>query len=101
MAAPVGNTCPDIDRVLKAIKEAYSNAEVGFDLAESEANSEEMTEKDDLASLKYYFEEIKDQLYSLDSDLEDLRSANSALRDWGTDLERKVEGLEEELEERN
>jgi predicted nuclease with TOPRIM domain len=77
MAAPVKITCPDIDKYIRWIKLVMVKER---DLAN-------MNEKDlfDTASA------MNSELQECIGYLEDLRSSNSALRDWG-------EGLDEELE---
>ena len=76
MAAPIKNTCPDIDKYIQWIKQAlvkerylqgYSEKEV-FDAAVAMAN----------------------ELEECIGYLENMRTSNGELRDWGT-------GLEEEL----
>ena len=74
MAAPVKNTCPDINRAIKRL----------------ETIKEHMN--DMIKSIEYELSEIEDSL-------EDLRSDNSALRDWGTENESRVKELEDEVYE--
>lgn len=74
MAAPVKNTCPDINRAIKRL----------------ETIKEHMN--DMVKSIEYELSEIEDSL-------EDLRSDNSALRDWGTENESRVKELEDEVYE--
>ena len=92
MAAPVKNTCPDIDKYIRWIKMAlveerylkgYNEREV-FDAAVSMAN----------------------ELESCIGYLEDLRSSNDSLRCWGECLEeelhdagQQINDLENHLEE--
>lgn len=79
MAAPVKNTCPDIDRVIKKIKSALRSAEHGLKL----------TEKGD--GIYDCFDDIQDELMFLEGELEDLRGANDSLRTWGIKLESELE----------
>ena len=74
MAAPVKNTCPDINRAIKRL----------------ETIKEHMN--DMVKSIEYELSEIEDGL-------EELRSDNSALRDWGTENESRVKELEDEVYE--
>jgi len=74
MAAPVKNTCPDINRAIKRL----------------ETIKEHMN--DMVKSIEYELSEIEDSL-------EELRSDNSALRDWGTENESRVKELEDEVYE--
>lgn len=85
MSAPVKQTCPDINRVIKWVKSAMSEAKAGMDYDEA---------TDDI---KYSFNEIISQLEGVEDMLEDLRSANSSLRDWGDDCEAEIEQLKEEI----
>lgn len=78
MAAPVKHTCPDIDKYIKWIKMCICK----------ERDIKNMTE-----------EELKDTCCTMNSQLEEcidyleqLRSSNGELRDWG-------EGLDKELED--
>ncbi len=91
MSAPVKNTCPDIDRYIKNIK--YSIVK--------DRDLRNMKEKDlfDAAI------EMSSELNNCMDYLEELRSSNSALRDWGEGLDKEVEEsanyiaeLEEKLE---
>lgn len=80
---PVRNTCPDINRLQKTIKEI----------------------KDDFASFKeednvqYFLDSMNTaswELQDIYDTLEELRNANSALRDWGHELTSLAESLESE-----
>jgi len=84
MAAPVRHTCPDIDKAIDKIKSVYRIIKYASKL-------EEVTE------LKDTIDEIESELWNFDDILEDLRSDNSKLRDWGHELEGRVEDLETEL----
>ncbi len=64
------NQCPNIDSVLGNVKYAYKAGERGKDC-------------EDIEDLKAYCEEVYDELYSVDSDMEDLRSAIVDIRAWG------------------
>jgi hypothetical protein len=83
MGAPVRNTCPDIDSVIKSIKEAMTMVQDADDLT--------LNQISDAFSAVYYL------LDGLENQLEDLRSDNSLLRNWGLELEERVEELENEL----
>jgi predicted nucleic acid-binding Zn-ribbon protein len=83
MGAPVRNTCPDIDSVIKSIREAMTMVKDADDLTISQIS--------DAFSAVYYL------LDGLEDQLEDLRSDNSSLRNWGLELEERVEELENEM----
>jgi predicted nuclease with TOPRIM domain len=94
MGAPVKHTCPDIDKVIASIKSAMK-------LANDKRNE---LEKDDPMDDTLWG--IYHELDGLERSLEDLRSDNAALRDWGhklqdevDKLEGKVYDLEQEIEE--
>ena len=78
MAAPIKNTCPDIDRYIQYIKHAIVK---GKDL-------KYMSERDVFDSAVQMSNELEECI----GYLEDLRSSNGSLREWG-------EGLESELED--
>ena len=80
---PVRNTCPDINRLQKTIKEIRDN----FASFKEEDNIEDFLDARNTASW-----ELRD-IYNT---LEELRNANSALRDWGNELTSLAENLESE-----
>lgn len=84
--APVKNTCPVIDKVLKGIQSAQQDIKRTIDAQELEVAHSEA-------------KDAYDNLYRLDDLMEQLRSDNSALRDWGHDEAKKVDDLEQELED--
>lgn len=77
MSAPVRHTCPDIDKAIKAINDARKCIQDATDSVDNDDKNE---------SLKY----ADDYLWGLDTMLEDLRSSNDALRQWGHDLEKEI-----------
>lgn len=85
MSAPVKQTCPDIDRVIKRIKMALKVATDGRRVFEKGT--------DEYA----YCSDIEDELYGLEGELEDLRSANDSLRKWGDGLEDDLQKAAEEI----
>lgn len=84
MSAPVKNTCPDIDKVIKELLSIQREAEYG--MKEHERDTDDHQRYKDI---EWPIDQIIDQL-------EDLRTANAALRDWGEELEYKVANLEDE-----
>ena len=94
MGAPVGNTCPDIDQVIEAIKESlkcYNNiCSYVDDLQDTELTDRQ---SDWLSYLKSETDEIEHHLWGL----EDLRNTNSKLREWGEELESEKYDFENEL----
>lgn len=87
MGAPIGNTCPDIDTVITAVKEASKEAKhYNSNLCGSTIDNIQ----DAFGSIEYNLDGIIDII-------EELRSANSALRDWGEECEEKILDLEEKL----
>lgn len=85
MPAPVKHTCPDIDKAIKQIKSALKAA---IDGKRGSVKGEDAWD---------CFDTIEDELWGLESQLEDLRKDNDYLRSWGHDLEKEVSNLEEEL----
>jgi len=80
---PVRNTCPDINRLQKAIKEIKDN----FASFKEDDNVEDFLDSMNTASW---------ELQDIYDTLEELRNANSALRDWGHELTSLAESLESE-----
>lgn len=104
MAAPVKYTCNDIDALKGDIEKAQENLKHVFkymDDLEHDLTNTNRVSKDDIlshiADMRYYIEDIETMLHFAPSALEDLRSANSALRDWGEEMENKVKELEDEI----
>lgn len=80
---PVKQTCPDINRIQKTINEIINNFE-------------SFKEEDDIQDLLDNMKDASWELKDIYSTLEELRSANSALRDWGYELTSLAENLESE-----
>jgi predicted nuclease with TOPRIM domain len=97
MAAPVKQTCPDINKYIKYIKQAITEKRY----------LDRMNESDLLDAAETMSRELENCI----DYLEELRKSNGALRDWGegledelqnaatsiSELEDKVEELKEEL----
>ena len=79
---PIRHTCPDIDVVVEMAKEVQS-------ICESPEDGEH--------ELNYRF--ISDLASDIISQIEDLRSSNSTLRDWGNDINDELERVEEERDD--
>lgn len=71
--APVGHTCPKIDSVISMVHSLYLSSE--------EMSKQEYTE----------FEKL----------MEEIRSANSTLREWGNEENQKAEEFEKDLDYAN
>ena len=87
---PVKNTCPGIDRIISTITAICKQMESCNDEDEKDALLECISDwKSDLESIgvgKW-------------NELEDLRSANASLRDWGNEMYNDAESLESERDE--
>jgi adenine specific DNA methylase Mod len=84
MSAPVKNTCPDIDKAIKGIKGAIQVAQNG----RKEFKGHEAGD---------FFWDIIYELDGLERIMEELRSDNSALRDWGHGLTDQLQTAAEEI----
>lgn len=89
MSAPINNTCPDIDEVIKGIEEAEKLASDFY------TNFSDKT----VVDIEEAFQDIANALFKLTDIMEELRNANSTLRDWGEKNEIEVNRLEAEIEE--
>lgn len=89
MKAPVGHTCKDIDQCIKWLKICKDNIESAIDtlnFSDLEVPGKVMNALDE--AHKYC---------DIEKELEELRDANSALRDWGYELANELEKLKSEL----
>lgn len=95
--APVRHTCPNIDTVINWLKQARKSIQNVSDLVEDmkiNFNDEEREKYGDT------FNDINEILrdasnhIDIERELEELRDSNSALRDWGHDLVKEIEELE-------
>ena len=77
------HTCPMIDGIIKSINNAIAA------LADENIDSDQYKE---------FVEEAIGELHGLETVLEDIRSANLSLRNWGSDEAKKVDELEKENE---
>lgn len=79
---PIRYTCPDIDVVVEQAKEIQSTCKSPED-GEHELN----------------YRWISDLASDIISQIEDLRSSNSTLRDWGNDINDEFETVEKERDD--
>lgn len=87
MPSPVKHTCPDIDKAIKQISNAMKAALDG---------KKECTKGDDIWAC---FDAVEDELWGLTDKLEDLRSDNDHLRNWGHECEESIKELEDQIQE--
>ena len=87
MKAPVGYTCPDINQLITWLNTAKDHILKAIDRIDPEWDSYDLQKNLDEA-YKYC---------DIEKELEELRSANSALRDWGYELDEELEQLKREL----
>lgn len=83
MAAPVKATCPIIDNIIRDIRNALNEA-IGID---------KNFENSSFNEIKQSIENIISHLNGVESNIEDIRDANSMLRDWGHQNEELIEKL--------
>lgn len=84
MSAPVKHTCPDINKAIKRIRAALRTSENGMKQFKGEDSYD-------------YFKDIESDLDGLEYELEDLRSDNKSLREWGEGLTNELETAAEEI----
>ena len=84
--APIGYTCPIINSVIDRMK-----------LAKNEADyiSKHSQEEDSTGGASIILEELSNAI----EEIEDVRSANSELRDWGNEEYNRAEEVERERDE--
>ena len=84
MPAPVKHTCPDIDKVIKALKDMGSTAKDG------------MNDSDRDSSHYQRYKDIEWDIDGIIDQMEELRNSNARLRDWGENTESANRDLEDE-----
>lgn len=87
MSAPVKHTCPDINRVIKELRGIQKEAKYG--MKEHERNSDDYQRYKDI---EWPIDQIINQL-------EDLRTANRELLEWGEGLENDMDEHREIIDE--
>ncbi len=91
MSAPIGNTCPDIDKAIRRLEPLVK-----------QIRKMKQYEWEDIELLK---ELVSDCNYAMDcaiDSFEELRKDNDTLRQWGKEMEQEAETLQvrvNELEE--
>ena len=81
---PIKHTCPDIDKLIKGQNEILKLIK----------NYQKI---DDVDEFKDIISDIENILWDFDNELEKLRSANDALRDWGISEAEEVDKLESQI----
>lgn len=86
---PPEYTCPDIDKIIRAINEAYDIAN------QAERECHRFGDECGHANI---FDDIQYELSGLEDELEKLRKANENLRTWGTEWKDLAKQLLNEYE---
>ena len=85
MAAPIKHTCPEIDKYIKSIKYQIHR----------QRDFDNMSEGD----IQDVVRNMNDELENCIEYLESLRNSNHTLREWGEDLESKLNNAESSIYE--
>ena len=93
MSAPIGHTCPDIDKIIKSIGVAIQDLRS----AQEEIRRENYTDAD--SYIDSVIRDIEDYSMIKFNPLEDLRSSNSELREWGDGLESDIKSMQNYIDE--
>lgn len=89
MPAPVSNTCPAIDTVIKTVKDVIEVANsIGVYASRTH-------DPDDLQKFIYDLIYAVDTLANVEDVLEELRTANELLREWGYETEAELDRIYE------
>lgn len=86
--APIGNTCPDIDGVIEVLAGVADRLDLLAGHIEDSITADDMTTQ--AANLRQLFQGRR-------SALEELRSANESLRNWGNAEYQRAEDAESEV----
>lgn len=95
MGAPVGYTCSSIDSVIDAIKETQKSIAHILNYISDIKRTEENERL--LDSIESETNNIDHRIYRLEDVMEEIRDANSQLRDWGDELESKLDDIKNVL----
>ena len=87
MSAPVKHTCPDIDKLIKMLKDIQREANYGMKCHDKKSDDFERYK-----NIEWYIDDIV-------GELENLRSANHELREWGEELDTELQSAAERIEE--
>lgn len=88
MSAPIGNTCPDIDKAIKRLSPLIK--QIGSLKSYDYENTE---------WLKDLLEECRWEMDNAIDVFEEMRKANDTLRSWGQQMEEEAESMSVELKE--
>ena len=83
MSAPIGNTCPDMDKAINRLSPMIKQID--------------KLREYDLENTAYILDLFNDCRYAMDCAIdafEDMRSANDKLRSWGKEMEEEAENLQ-------
>lgn len=89
MSAPIGNTCPDVNRAIKNVEDIRKN--LSYVLKYDDSTT--------LAEFKGILEDVEYDLRQTTDSFEDLRKSNSTLREWGIEMEQEAETLKVQYDE--
>lgn len=87
--APIGYTCPQIDKIIDILKQIKDNDKLIQDEIEKE--------HPDIDNIVYLINgNIEDLEQLIEVDIENIRDANVVLREWGNSLFKEKDELEKE-----
>lgn len=98
MSAPVPYTCPKIDKIIASINESSKSLQEYIDSINRNTTTE--TDESDISSIQDIINVLNDLTHRRGY-IEEVREANHALREWGSENESKAERLESDLDSAN